>query len=420
MAFEVVMPRLGWNMEEGTISAWRKLEGESVEEGEVLFEVESDKAVQEVEALESGILRFPEGSPAVGDTVPVGTVLAYLVEQGESVPTPADDAGPKGPIDSTASRQDSDDTSTSRNPAGDQVTSDIHGVSRISDVRSRLDGPAISPRARRVARELGIEFKGLKGSGRTGRIVERDVRQAARPESKQSVASLGDSPPLRAPDGRAQIAAAMSASKHNTAAVTLTTEVDATDLVELRNRFRKHEKVVPSITSILVKLVGHALLDFPSINATQGDGELRESNTVDIGVAVDTERALLVPVVREVETKPLLRIATEVDDLVQRTRNGSARPEELRGGSFTITNLGMFGIDAFTPIINLPQCAILGVGRIVPKPVVQDVDSGTIGIRQLVYLSLTFDHRIVDGAPAARFLERISQYVREPYLWLSE
>lgn len=423
MAFQVVMPRLGWNMEEGAIASWRKRDGDRVEEGEVLFEVESDKAVQEVEALESGILRIPKGSPEIGDAVPVGTVLAFLVNEGEAVPPlpPRPTTGAKSAAGASPATEVSQHDATKRSnvgaPSGEGAERDNGPAMRREEPAAArgVSRHAISPRARRVARDLGVDTSRLTGSGRTGRIVERDVRAHL-----ESSAALPVQGAMRPPKERQRIAALMSESANTTAAVTLTTEVDATELVNLRRRFAEQDRLVPSYTAMLIKLVARALMDFPALNARQSDGAVAEADTADIGIAVDTERALLVPVVREAEKKSLYRVAEEAEDLVQRTRSGRVAPEEMRGGSFTITNLGMFGIDAFTPIINLPECAILGVGRIAAKPVVTDVEGGRIEIRNMMFLSLTFDHRIVDGAPAARFLRRISKYVQEPYLWLSE
>lgn len=447
MAFEVVMPRLSWNMEEGALSAWRKQDGDRVEEGEILFEVESDKAVQEVEALESGILRIPPDSPPPGQLVPVGTLLAYLVKPGETPP------GVRVPESAPAPE--------SAGPAP------VPGEKAVE--RSGRKRPAISPRAARVASELGVDWTNLSGSGRTGRIVERDVRQAAREtparvkatplarrvaaEESVDLAQLAAQMPARRIE-RADVAAVaagkaapgpaappttippadtvlpitqvrrvtaerMAASAHTTAPVTLTTEVDATELVRLRRQLKDAGMgVVPSYTDLLAKVVAQTLLEYPQINARFEGNSIVQPAAVSIGIAVDTDRGLLVPVVRNVQAKSLRQIAQESAALIERARNGQATADEMSGGTFTITNLGMFEIDAFTPIINLPECAVLGVGRIVPRQIVVDVEAERVAIRHMMVLSLTFDHRLVDGAPAARFLQRLKQYVEKPYLWL--
>lgn len=450
MPFEVVMPRLGWNMEVGALAGWRKQDGDAVESGEILFEVESDKAIQEVEALDSGVLRIPSDSPPPGKQVPVGTLLAYLVRPGEAIPFEV--SAPQAAASSTAT------------PAEKAVTPPAAAGAPQHAGRGR---PAVSPRAARVAAELGVEWATLKGSGRTGRIVERDVRQAAAgapvgvrvsPVARRAAKELGvDLAQLaaRIPDKRieradveaaaqkaapaASVPAAgmpsgavlpitqvrrvtaerMAASAHTTASVTLTTEVDATELVRLRKQLKEDQsQVTLTYNDLLTKLVAQALIEHPQVNARFEGESIIQAATVNMGIAVDTERGLLVPVVRDAQSKALRQIAKESADLIERARNGRISTDELRGGTFTITNLGMFEIDAFTPIINLPECAILGVGRIVPKQIVMDPEAERVAIRHMLFLSLTFDHRLVDGAPAARFLQRVKQYVEKPYLWL--
>jgi pyruvate dehydrogenase E2 component (dihydrolipoamide acetyltransferase) len=215
------------------------------------------------------------------------------------------------------------------------------------------------------------------------------------------------------------IAERMLTSAQTTAAVTLTTEADATELVRLRQQLKNDgREPVPSNNDLLAKLVAQALLEHPALNARfEGDAILQLA-TVDIGIAVDTDRGLLVPVLRQVPTRSLTQIAQESAALIERARTGRISPDDLRGSTFTITNLGMYEVDAFTPIINLPECAVLGVGRIVPRQVVVDADAERVAIRHMMSLSLTFDHRLVDGAPAARFLQRVKQYIEQPYLWL--
>jgi pyruvate dehydrogenase E2 component (dihydrolipoamide acetyltransferase) len=318
--------------------------------------------------------------------------------------------------------------------------------------RSRRGQLAISPRARRVAGELGVDLSGLQGSGRSGRIVERDVRQAAReaparlsPLARRVASQLGvdveqlaaaapgrrlrredveaaGPPPATVPLSgvRRLVAERMAASAHTAAAVTLTSEADATELVRLRAQLKADIQPVPGYTDLLAKLVARALTEHPDLNARLEGDAILQSRAVNIGIAVDTERGLLVPVLRDAQEKSLRQVAAESAVLVEQARAGRISPDDLRGGTFTITNLGMYDIDAFTPIINLPECAVLGVGRIVPKQVVVDAGAGRLAIRHMLFLSLTFDHRLVDGAPAARFLQRVKQYVEKPYLWLVE
>jgi pyruvate dehydrogenase E2 component (dihydrolipoamide acetyltransferase) len=449
---EVLLPRLGWTMEEGTFVEWLKSDGDVVAPGDVLFTVESDKSLNEVESFDAGVLRIPAGSPAQpGARVPVGAVLAYIVGEGERLPT-ADD----GRRTTDDGRQTTDD--------GRQTTDDVR--------RSR-----ISPRARRVAQELGVEWSGLRGSGSSGRIVERDVRAAAQTAAGRSLASLGTgsptanasplarkraaelgvdlavlsqklgskridradveraaseaTPAVQAPavsqaenrtplsNMRRVIAERMATTMRTVAPVTLTTHVDASELVRLRAQLKADATAqVPTINDLLMRIAAQALTEHPVMNARFDGDAIVNQAAVHIGLAVDTERGLLVVVLRDVQDKTLGQIVSGTTQLIERARAGRSAPDELRGGTFTITNLGMYEIDAFTPIVNLPECAILGVGRIAPQQVVIDAAAEKVAIRQMMTLSLTFDHRLVDGAPAARFLQRIKRLIEQPYLWL--
>lgn len=505
MAYEVVMPRLGWNMETGALSSWRKHDGEFVNAGDILFEVESDKAVQEVEALESGILHIPHDSPTPGQVVPVGTPLAYLLQPGEALPEKG-----SGTLGQTGDQERDREIHSIQREMRSLLASGsapIHSIGsiaiggpvRISEAVPTISGQTlgsaptspgrkakpISPRAARIAAELGVDWSNLEGSGRTGRIIERDVRQAAFQVSTISSPDIQVSPlarrlaeevgldltllaarmpgkriertdvesairaalkaaanPSEPPTEKAEkqpftpmvqpvssirrlTADRLAASAHSTAAVTLTTEADATELVRLRRQLKDDEAAqVPTYTDLMVCLTAHALVEHPHLNAHfEGDMNHRsvmivQPGVVNMGIAVDTARGLLVAVLPDAQMKSLRQISVESQSLIEKARSGRINPDEMTGGTFTITNLGMYEIDAFTPIINLPECAVLGVGRIMPKQVVVDADTEQVAIRHMISLSLTFDHRLVDGAPAARFLQRIKHLVEQPYLWL--
>ena len=418
MATPVVMPRLGWTMETGQVVEWRKQAGEQVEAGEILLLVEGDKAINEVEALESGILQFTPDAPALGDTVPIGTVLAYLTAPGEAPPTANYDISPQvvEPVAAGA--------------AGAPVS-----AMAAPQVRERRRGPVASPRARRVARELGVSWEALSGSGISGRILERDVRAAGKvaptPQTIPDRALTAPQPDVTAARSatRRTIADRMIASAQQTAPVTLHTEADATELVRLRGQLAADltgtDHPVPAYHDFIMRLTAFALQEHPALNASligdpvAGGGSIVEHEAINIGLAVDTPRGLLVPVVRDVPAKSMQRLATESAARIAAAHAGTLGPDDLRGGTFTITNLGMYGIDAFTPIINLPECAILGLGRIVARPVVVDEATDTVAVRRMITLSLTFDHRLVDGGPAARFLQRIAHLIAHPLLWLT-
>ncbi|MBC7814322.1 MAG: 2-oxo acid dehydrogenase subunit E2, partial [Burkholderiales bacterium] len=279
----------------------------------------------------------------------------------------------------------------------------------------------ISPVARRAAQELGVDLNELGAKIGDRRITREDVEQAASSRSAAPVlpSVKGDT---RLPISRVRkiTAERMSASSQTTAPVTLTTEADATELVKLRKQLKGASagRAVPSYNDLLAKLCSVALEEQPMLNARFEGDEIVMSAGVHIGLAVDTERGLLVPVINDVQAKSLRQIAGESAALIENARGGSLKADAMRGSTFTISNLGMYEIDAFTPIINLPECAILGVGRIVPKVVVIDAENERTAIRHMMFLSLTFDHRLVDGAPSARFLQRIKQLIEQPYLWL--
>ncbi len=455
MAAEIYMPRLGWGMEEGVFGEWLKQSGDSVQSGDHLFTVEGDKATEEIESFDSGILYIPPNAPKPGDTVVVGALLGYILRPGEEPPQVTAAA----PSAQAAAAEQEPVTAT---PQSQSATATAEPSS--SDGDRRL---AISPRARRVAKELNVDWSDLTGSGSTGRIIERDIRaaasqQAAVPkvritpiaqrlaqEAGLDIAELArqkggeridradveaalasaQSAVVTADDAeyevlpvsrmRSVIAKRMSESAQITAPVTLTSEADASELVALRESlkaaFVPRNLPVPSYNDLLIKLTSVALQQHPLLAATWHDSEIRIPKAIHIGLAVETNDGLLVPTVRDVTNKSVRQISEETSALIERAQQGQLRTEELQGGVFTITNLGRYNIDAFTPIINLPQTAILGIGRIAKKPAVID---DQVVPRWQVTLSLTFDHRVVDGAPAARFLNTVRELIETPALWL--
>jgi len=373
VAVQVTMPKLGLTMTEARIVEWLVEEGEAVDKGQPLVKIETDKVVSEVESPTKGIVG--RIAAQAGELVPVTGFLAWIIAPGEVAP----------PVPETASAEPVD-----RNK----------GTSRIK----------ASPLARRMAAEAGLDLTTLVGTGPGGRIVEEDVKQALAGRT-QAVSTAGEVIPLTGV--RQVIAKRMAESIRVTARVTLVTEADATELVKLRSDFQKSVNLSPSYSDLLVMIVARALREHPSLNARLVGDTIQFPLAVSIGLAVDTKRGLLVPVIKDADRKNLAQIVRESQELIKRAREGNSLPEDLDGGTFTLTNLGMYDIDAFTPIINLPQCAILGIGRIVARPVVYE---GKIAVRQMMHLSLAFDHRIVDGAPAARFLQRVKQFVENPYM----
>lgn len=436
MALEITIPRLGWDMEQGVFAGWLKNDGDFVAVGEALFRLEGDKATQDIEALDQGTLHISADGPREGDTVAVGAVIGLLLQAGETPPATqkqvkptaiASDPPPTGPSVRRRARQLGVDLQTVKGtgPAGRILIEDIQQSSSAkvqtpvlaeAPVRRSAGVPAVSPRARRVAGELGVDWVHLKGSGRTGRICERDIRQAV---DRASGPARQEDTVVPLSSVRKAIAARLLESCQSTAPVTLTTSVDATNLVNLREQFKTipatSKLAVPSYTDFFVKLAAAALQSHPMLNARWEDNHIVVPGGIHIGIAVDTEAGLVVPVVRDVANLGLRALAARSLDLVERARQRKLRADEMQGGTFTVTNLGAFGIDAFTPIINYPQCSILGVGRIQRQAVVRE---NQVVARDMVSLSLTFDHRIADGVPAARYLQTLSNCIENPGPWL--
>ena len=362
MAEPIAMPRLGWTMEEGTLVEWLKADGDAVEAGEILFTVESDKALNEIETFSSGILRIPPDAPRPGDTVPVGTLLGYLLQPGEEMPTVPPPTPTAEPVPTPAEPAPAAKPKLAPTPAP-----------------ARSAGPTISPRARRVASELGVEWRSLTGSGRTGRIVERDVRAAA--------AHSGQAAPA-----------------------ILTTEADATELVMLRPRLKAEDAPAPAYHHLIAKLAVVALADYPQLNAAG-------TEAVHLSLAVDTGDGLASPVIRDAHTKNWAELAAEARFLALQARRRVLEPEAVQGGTFAIANLGMYGIDAFTPILRPPYRAALGLGRIAERPAVRE---GRVVPRALISLSLTVESGLLENGAAARFLDRLRSLIERPELGLQD
>ena len=410
MITEVIMPALGETLDEATIVAWRKKEGEWVEKGEPLLDVLTDKAEIEVEAMASGYLRaILRGE---GEVVPITQVIAYLADTMEE-PLPV--------------------------PEGREAPEPVAPLPRAEAPTEKRKRPKASPRARRLAEAEGVDLALVTPTGSGGRIVEADVKRYLAQRAEAVVPPPTPAERIVPLAGVRKVIAERMAHSHRTAArVTLTTEADATELVALRERLlalssrpfdtpaatqdkrriegkERMSDLKITYTDLLVQIVATALKRHPMLNATLVDEEIHLHEAVHMGIAVDTERGLIVPVLRDADKKGLAAIAQESRDLVERAHQNRLSPDEMRGGTFTLTNLGMYGIDAFTPLINPPETAVLGVGRIVAKPVVH---KGEIVVRQMVALSLSFDHRVVDGGPAARFLQEVKDLVEEPGLLL--
>lgn len=448
MAIEVVMPRMGLTMEEGTIVAWLKREGERVKAGEPLFEVETDKTTVEIEAPGEGILSRVLAQE--GQTLPVGEVIGYLVAEGEAVPA----AGPLSPA-------------APATPPGEQGRRAADRGGPAASAR-KADGRAkASPAARRLARELGVDLASVKGTGPGGRVVAWNVEEAARVQIAGSKPAAAKASPLavrlakmmnvdleavrgtgpggritrgdveRAAEGEAArpapgagvqplsriqriMAERMAASFTTAPHFYLHSEVDARQLVALRQallpKLEAREGIRITFTDLLIHFCAATLTRHPKVMAQWVEGGLRQAEAIHLGVAVDTPQGLIVPVIHHADQLALVEIARARLDLVERAQSGKLLPRDLELGVFTLTNLGTFPIDSFDPILNPPQAAILAVGRIKERVI---VDRGEMIPAPTMMLSLAVDHRVLDGAAGARFLGDLVELLETPGLILA-
>jgi pyruvate dehydrogenase E2 component (dihydrolipoamide acetyltransferase) len=448
MAKEVFIPKLGQTMEEATIIRWLFPDGAKVEQGQEILEVETDKALFSVEATARGTLHIGAYQP--GDVVPVLTVVATIGKPedhfapgtGQAAPEPtakpSAEVALAGPALAAGADRRPDEVgrvfasprarmlAEARGVDVAQLTPTGYGGERVveRDVMAYLSqSPKATPVAQRVAVDAGLDLRTVTGSGAGGQITKDDVMRAIAPGAQSTAAAGPDVEILqRVPfkGVRAIIADRMATSVHTAAHVTLNMEVDATEFVDMRERLKLRLEqdwgFAPGYNDLLAQIVAMALGRFPYMNARLTAEAVEHLTHVNLGIAVDTERGLLVPVVRRADKKSLREFCQEFRELLERARTGRMLPDDLTGGTFTITNLGMYDVMDFTPIINLPEAAILGVGNIKPQPVARD---DQIVIRKIMHLSLAFDHRLVDGAPAARFLQYIKNLIEEPYLFVT-
>ncbi len=407
MATAVVMPRQGNTVESCVILAWKKQPGALVAAGDVLCEVETDKAVFEVPAPAAGTLLecfFPEGAD-----VPVLTNIAAIGAPGESAVAlrPAGAAQPASPAAPAGAPQAA--APAAAPPAG-----------------ARTGRLRVSPRARRLAAERGVDPAALTGSGPGGRVIVRDVLAGAPPAAAASAAPAAPAAPGAATavpvrGVRKLIAERMLASLQTTAQLTLNASADARRLLALRRRLKESPAELGlgrvTINDLVLFAVTRVLPRHPECNALYAGGVITRHASIGLGFAVDTERGLMVPVIRGAESLTLRALSDRARVLAEGCSGGSVSPDDLAGGTFTVTNLGSLGVESFTPVLNAPQVAILGVGSIVLRPVRDS--GGEVEFVDSLGLSLTIDHQVVDGAPAARFLQALSRAITEIDLQLA-
>ena len=464
MAFAVVLPKMGMTMVEGTITEWFVSDGDTVAEGDPLFSFETEKVDYEVTAEEAGNVRLLQAVDAV---VEAGGLCAYILAEGEElpegvVPAPAPAAAAQSAPASAGATPSAPAAAPAPASAGATTAGTTTAV-KASPVAKRLaaergidlatiagSGPGgrilkedveaapaavaaapasggrvkASPVAKRLAAEHGIDLATVAPSGPEGRIVKEDIERsiAAGPAMAApiSAAPLEGSIPYRGI--RRIVGERMLESLQGMAQLTLTMEVDMTDAVRLRRDLVsawEDEGIRVTYTDLVIKAAGLALRDHPRVNAALADETVAVQPEVHVGFAVALDEGLIVPVIRNADTKSLKQLAAESADLAGKAREGGLTPDDLTGGTFNVTSLGMFGVDAFTPIINPPQAAILGVGRLADRPAFSGDNGTEVERRSFLMLSMTIDHRLLDGAPAAEFVQSVKRYLEHPYLLLT-
>lgn len=443
----IIMPKQGLQMTEGIITRWLKNEGETVALDEPLFEMETDKLTIEIGAAAAGTL-LKIVRPA-GDTVPITETIAYIGEAGEVIPaleSGAETAAAATPVAQTAVTVTA--TPPVQRAPGERIfitprakTTAVdnnldyslvagHGPEGLIIERDVLDFVAqnpltsvaaarVTPVAQRLAEINGVALDQVSGTGPRGKIMKADVQAAAGAQTSaagagfaQVIEASKEAGTLPYSGMRKVIGDRMARSLHEMAQANHRMKVDMTEMMRLRDSLKANDIKV-SYTDILVKIAARALMDFPIVNSSLVGEQIVLHPTANIGLAVALDNGLIVPVVRSAEQKSLAQISADANQLISKAKTNQLSPDDYTGGTFTITNLGMFDIDEFTAVVNPPESAILAVGKIDRVPV---VEGDAIVIRPIMMLSLSYDHRVIDGAPAAKFLQRIKQLMQNPFL----
>jgi pyruvate dehydrogenase E2 component (dihydrolipoamide acetyltransferase) len=396
----VIMPSLGFDMTEGQLARWLKNEGDPVEKGQAIAEIETEKATVEIEAAASGILA--RILVQAGQTVPVGTVIGVIVEAGEKVAAAPTPQAPPAP--SAAAPTPSVPAPEAEKEAGEAA----------APPEARVKA---SPVARKMAEEAGIDLSRIKGTGPGGRVLERDVQAAiaARPATTPPVIPAGPPPGATVPLNRMRrtIARRMAESKAQAPHFYVTVEINMDDAMKMREQLNhlapEAERI--SVNDLIVAAAARTLARFPALNASYREGGLEMHPQVNIGIAVALEDGLIPPVVRNADKKTLRAIAAESKAMTERARSNKLRSDDLGGGTFTVSNLGMFDVDEFIAIINPPESAILATGAVTPRPVAA---GGAVRIASIMKATLSADHRAADGAQAGRFMQEFKKLLENP------
>lgn len=416
MADVVHMPALSDTMEEGTLVAWHKKVGDAVESGELLAEIETDKAVMEFQSFYDGVLLYI--GVEEGNAVPVDAIIAIIGEEGEAYKALLESADRKKEVteEDTSKKEEKPSEEVLETASAPLKKEENKDNSKSSDGRVKA-----SPLAKAMAKEEGIDIDKVKGSGDDGRVVKRDIEEYLKNPPAEETAPVAKTIKVSEPEGayedvpvsqmRKVIARRLGESKFSAPHFYLTMEICMDKLIATRKQLKELTETKISFNDFVVKATAKALKEHKNINASWLGDKIRYYNYVNMGVAVAIDEGLVVPVVRNADTKALSNIATEIRELAGRAKERKLTPEEMSGNTFTISNLGMFGIDEFTAIINAPDACILAVGGISPRLVLVD---GEVKESNFMKVTLSCDHRVVDGASGAKFLQTLKAILEEP------
>ncbi|GAA1756073.1 dihydrolipoamide acetyltransferase family protein [Streptomonospora arabica] len=430
---EIYMPRLSDTMEEGVISSWVKNVGDKVASGDVLVEIETDKAVMEYEAYEDGYL--VQQSVSEGDTVPIGAVIGHIGETPDAVPEESSSGGAAAPTEEKTAESGTAGQEAPARPQGGGEQAPPQPAPSGPDGSGDSAGtrPRSSPLARRLAREYGLDIESISGSGPKGRIVRADIEAAAKqrpaePEAAPAQATAApqaaadrqafddgrDSTELQVSNVRKVIARRLTQSKQEAPHFYLRRTIDAEGLKDFRAQINAQLESTGSKISfndLIVKACATTLRAHPEVNRSWVDEKLLQHGRINVGVAVAVEAGLIVPVLHDTDKLALSEIGERSRELAGRAREGKLKPQEMSGGTFSVSNLGMYGMDSFSAVINPPEAAILAVGAMKQQPVVRD---GEVVVRNTISLELSVDHRAVDGAVGAAFLKDLAEVLENP------
>lgn len=413
MAEIVKMPRLSDTMTEGVLAVWHKKVGEKVEEGDLLADIETDKATMEFESFQEGVILYV--GVQEGETVPVDSIIAILGEEGEEYQSLIDDFSASAPAE-----EQKKETATEAPKAAPVVNKPVAEEKRIDIEMPSFDGRVkASPLAKKLASEKGINLSQVNGTGDGGRIVKRDIDfyQPAQAVATVSYSGMEEGvEEIANSQMRKVIAKRLGESKFSAPHYYLGIEIDMDGAIAARKAINSLPDTKVSFNDMVVKAAAMALRKHPQVNTQWTETAMLYNKHIHIGVAVAVPDGLVVPVVKHADHKPMTKIGAEVKDLAGRSRDKKIKPEEMDGSTFTISNLGMFGIQEFTSIINAPNSAILSVGAIVEKPVVKN---GAIVVGNTMKVTLACDHRTVDGATGAAFLQTLREYIENPVTMLA-